>query len=53
MKQLDLFQWADSRPSAEIVDLVPAIIHHICRQPYPNPIKNGELVTLPLKARVA
>jgi hypothetical protein len=53
MKQLDLFQWADSRPLAEVIDLVPAIIRHICAQPYPNPIKNGDIVQLPVKKKVA
>lgn len=51
MKQMDLFQWADSRPSAEVVDLMPAIIKNICSQPYPFPKKDGELVNL--RRRVA
>lgn len=46
MKQMDLFQWADSRPSAEVIDLMPAIIKNICSQPYPFPKKDGELVNL-------
>lgn len=51
MKQMDLFQWADSRPSAEVIDLMPAIIKNICSQPYPFPKKDGELVNL--RRRVA
>ncbi len=46
MKQMDLFVWADSRPKAEVIDLMPAIIKRICAQPYPFPKKDGELVTL-------
>ncbi|WP_158527081.1 hypothetical protein [Sinorhizobium meliloti] len=53
MTQMDLFQWADSRPKAEVIDLMPAIIRNICSQPFPFPVKNGELVTLPLKRNVA
>lgn len=53
MTQLDLFQWAEARPKAEIVDLMPAVIKRICAQPYPFPVKNGELVNLPLKRTVA
>lgn len=50
MKQLDLFQWAESRPTAEVIDLMPAIIRNICSQPYPFPIKNGEVVSIRRKA---
>lgn len=53
MTQLDLFQWADSRPSAEIIDIMPAVIKRICAQPHPFPRKNGELVTLQSKRNVA
>lgn len=49
MKQLDLFQWANGRPSAEVIDLMPAIIRNICAQPYPFPRKDGEVVTLKRK----
>lgn len=51
MKQMDLFQWADNRPTAEVIDLMPAIIRNICAQPFPFPKKDGELV--PLKRSVA
>lgn len=53
MKQLDLFQWADSRPSAEVIDLMPAIIKRICAQPHPFPRKDGELVSLQSRRIVA
>ncbi|MBP2566819.1 hypothetical protein JNB84_03115 [Rhizobium pusense] len=53
MKQLDLFQWADSRPSAEIIDIMPAVIKRICAQPHPFPRKDGEVVPLSLKRSVA
>jgi hypothetical protein len=53
MKQMVLFQWADNRPKAEVIDLMPAIIKNICAQPFPFPIKNGELVSLPLKRSAA
>ncbi|MCC2612626.1 hypothetical protein [Neorhizobium petrolearium] len=46
MSQMDLFQWADSRPKAEVIDLMPAIIKRICAQPYPFPVKNGDVVPL-------
>ncbi|WP_165779364.1 hypothetical protein [Rhizobium hidalgonense] len=51
--QYDLFVWAESRPTAVVIDLTPAIIKRICAQPYPFPIKNGELVNLLLKRSVA
>lgn len=53
MKQLDLFQWADSRPSAQIIDIMPAVIKRICAQPHPFPRKDGEIVSLPMKRSVA
>jgi|GEM_PF-3067775 len=53
MKQMDLFQWAESRPTAEVIDLMPAIIKRICAQPFPFPVKNGELVNLPTKRSAA
>ncbi|HEV7247962.1 MAG TPA: hypothetical protein VGN93_13340 [Shinella sp.] len=46
MKQLDLLEWAESRPTAKIIDIKPALISKIAAQPYPFPIRNGELVTL-------
>lgn len=53
MKQMDLFQWADSRPSAEIIDIMPAVIKRICAQPHPFPRKNGEIVSLSMRRNVA
>ena len=40
-EQLDLFAWADARPIAEIVDLVPIIVRTMPdRDPqYPTPAK--------------
>jgi hypothetical protein len=46
MKQLDLFQWADNRPTAQVIDLMPAIIRNICAQPFPFPVKNGDVVPI-------
>lgn len=53
MMQMDLFTWADSRPKAEVIDLMPAIIKNICAQPYPFPKKNGELVSINTRRNVA
>lgn len=47
MTQLDLFTWAKARHTAEVIDLIPAIIRHICAQPYPTPKKDGKIVYLP------
>ncbi|OYD03937.1 hypothetical protein [Rhizobium sp. N4311] len=39
--QLDLFAWADNRPSANIIDLVPIIVRNMPDQDpqYPEPAK--------------
>ncbi|MBB2821287.1 UNVERIFIED_ORG: hypothetical protein GGD59_004559 [Rhizobium esperanzae] len=39
--QLDLFAWAISRPSAEVIDLVPIIVRNMPDQDpqYPEPAK--------------
>ncbi len=39
--QLDLFAWAESRPSAEIIDLVPIIVRNMpdVDPTYPEPAK--------------
>jgi hypothetical protein len=39
--QLDLFVWADARPSAEIIDLVPIIVRNMpdVDARYPEPAK--------------
>lgn len=39
--QLDLFVWADSRPSAEIIDLIPIIVRTMADfdPQYPEPAK--------------
>jgi hypothetical protein len=39
--QLDLFTWASSRPTAEIIDLVPIIVRNMPDQDqqYPEPAK--------------
>lgn len=47
-QQLDLFAWADSRPSAEIVDFIPHVVRQIYRQRgQPRVERGGELVTFP------
>ena len=51
MKQLDLFDWAKTRPTAQVIDIMPAIISKIAREPYPMPPKNGDVV--PLKRNTA
>lgn len=35
MNQLDLFQWADDRPSAKVIDIMSAVIKRVCVQPHP------------------
>ncbi|MBB3610979.1 hypothetical protein FHX11_003931 [Rhizobium sp. BK602] len=39
--QLDLFAWSDSRPSAQIIDLVPIIVRNMPDEDptYPEPAK--------------
>lgn len=39
--QLNLFAWADSRPSAEVIDLVPIIVRNMPDHDpqYPEPAK--------------
>ncbi|MGO4480412.1 MULTISPECIES: hypothetical protein [Rhizobium] len=39
--QLDLFAWADSRPRAQIIDLVPIIVRNMPEHDpqYPEPAK--------------
>lgn len=39
--QLDLFAWADNRPSAEIIDLTPIIVRNMpdVDPKYPEPAK--------------
>jgi hypothetical protein len=40
MKQLDLFEWASQRPSAVIIDVMPALIRKAAREAYlPQPIR--------------
>lgn len=52
MKQIDLFEWAASRPSADIIDIMPALIRKIASEPvWPPTWKAGELV--PLKRSAA
>ncbi|WP_275790507.1 hypothetical protein [Pararhizobium gei] len=46
MNQLDLFEWADNRPTAKVIDIMPALISKIAREPYPVPPKNGDVVPL-------
>jgi hypothetical protein len=44
MSQLDLFHWAEQRPTAQVIDILPRIIKHICAQPHPFPRKDGKLI---------
>lgn len=39
--QLDLFAWADNRPSAQIIDIVPIIVRNMpdVDPQYPEPAK--------------
>ncbi|MCF3638723.1 hypothetical protein LXM94_01895 [Rhizobium sp. TRM95111] len=39
--QLDLFTWADNRPSAQVIDLVPIIVRNMPEvdPQYPEPAK--------------
>lgn len=46
--QLDLFAWAASRPTAEVVDFIPHVIRQIYRQRgQPRVDRDGDLVTFP------
>lgn len=58
MKQLDLFTWAETRPlriegrsASNVIDVMPAIITKIAREPWPLQPKNGQIVIL--RRRVA
>ena len=47
-QQLDLFAWADSRPSAEIVNFIPHVIRQIYRQRgQPRVERDGRLIDFP------
>lgn len=46
MKQLDLLEWAERRPTAQIINIMPAIISKIAAEPWPPKPKAGELVNL-------
>ncbi|WP_429820294.1 hypothetical protein [Ensifer sp. B1-9] len=47
MKQMDLFEWAASRSSADVIDIMPALIRKIASEPvWPPTPKGGELVHL-------
>lgn len=44
-EQLDLLEWAESRPTAEIVDFIPHVVRQIVRQRHqPRINRGGELV---------
>ncbi|WP_165823446.1 hypothetical protein [Metarhizobium album] len=45
-EQLSLFDWAAKRPTAEVIDIMPAIITKIAAEPWPPKPKSGELVPL-------
>lgn len=52
MTQLDLFEWAASRPS-NVIDAVPELIRRICRRPAyrpPNPHEGAKVILLEVKA---
>ncbi|MGO6938536.1 hypothetical protein [Rhizobium johnstonii] len=47
MKQIDLFEWAASRPSADVIDIMPALIRKIASEAvWPPTPKSGEIVML-------
>jgi hypothetical protein len=43
--QLDLFAWSRAEPS-NVIDIMPAIISKIAREPWPPKLKVAELITL-------
>ena len=46
--QLDLFAWADNRPSAQIIDAIPAIVRRIWRERNQQTHQHaGQVITLP------
>ncbi|WP_165447843.1 hypothetical protein [Rhizobium ruizarguesonis] len=45
MRQLDLFAWADSKPS-NVIDIMPALIKKVAREPWPPQLKAGDLIQL-------
>lgn len=52
-RQLDLFLWADSRPSAQIIDALPRILARIdMLRDYhvPNPPKPADVIELTRRA---
>lgn len=48
MKQLNLFDWADNKPS-NIIDVMPAIISKIAREPWPPKPQTADVVSLKRK----
>jgi hypothetical protein len=51
MKQLNLFEWADARPS-NVIDLMPALIHKAAMEVIYNiPRAKGGGDAIPLKRR--
>lgn len=46
MKQLDLFEWAQARPTAQIINIMPALISKIAAEPWPPKRKDGSLLEL-------
>ncbi|WP_193378147.1 hypothetical protein [Sinorhizobium fredii] len=48
MNQLDLFTWADNKPS-NVIDVMPAIISKIAREPWPPKPQTAEVVALKRK----
>jgi len=56
MMQLSLFEWADAqpraeqRPSAQIIDVMPALIGKIAAEPvWPPTPKAGEIISLRMR----
>jgi hypothetical protein len=49
MTQLDLFEWAENRPTAKILDAIPRIAKRMWAERFdPIAVREGRLVPMPL-----
>lgn len=54
MEQLDLFTWAEQRPSAVVIDMLPALCRKAALEViYKIPPRKGEGQPIPLKRGAA
>lgn len=52
MIQMDLFEWADSRPS-NVIDAVPALVRRACQEARRKPQAGEAAKVIPLLVRAA